>query len=163
MYKNLLETARSVLSGWLPNLRNYISCICQNTRTGHINLKTGTEQPSSVFSRLFQLYITVLCAQSWICLPPLLHWLWNHSHTPRLKFPQTSSEAALASITLPPQWPCIELWLIIYSHPIHCSGQQSVLAPKGSTHSINKNCFVVLWATFLVSRSPFAPLQAYTS
>lgn len=70
IYKDLLETDRSVLSGWLSNLRNCISHIRQGTRTGHINVKTGTKQPPSVFSRLFQLYITVLHAQSWICLPP---------------------------------------------------------------------------------------------
>lgn len=70
MYKDLLETARSLLSGWLSNLRNCISHICQGTRTGHINIKMETKQPSSIFSRLFQLYITAPCAQSWICLLP---------------------------------------------------------------------------------------------
>lgn len=148
----------------VPNLRNYISHICRGIRTGHINLKTGTKQPSSVFFQAFWAIHHCSVYPVMDLIATLLHWLWNHSHTP--KFPQTFSDysgTALASITLLPQWPCLELWLSIYSHPIHCSGQQSVLAPKGSTHSINKHCFVVLWAAFLVSCSPFAPLQAYTS
>lgn len=73
------------------------------------------------------------------------HLDWNHSHTPWLKFPQTFSdysETVLNSITWPPPRPCIELWLIIYSHSSQCSGQQSVLvpsaSPEGSTRLINR-------------------------
>lgn len=73
MYKDLLEADRSVLSGWLSNLRNCISHIYQGTRAGHINVKTGTKQPSSVFSSLSS-YTSLFCMPSHesVCDPSAL-------------------------------------------------------------------------------------------